>query len=123
MIQLTMQDILFVTLIWLAISVSWSIGMPRWNARLDAKRRLMAAEVLKKHNLTNHLYCAGVGIEDGELKTAVTFFRDRGHIVVDAGGQIVGAMAAVQGSFLSSAPALQIESKTVPLFKKLTLVD
>jgi hypothetical protein len=123
MLHISILDVVFLCLTLMAVRLLWSISWSILNDKESEKRRLQASEVLKAHKMTRHLYCAGFGMEEGELKSAVTFFSDRGFVVVDEKGQIVGKMAAAQGCASPSRSAKKSDGASVATFRKLAVVN
>jgi len=71
---------------WIAAGLSMS-GM---------ERRDQAFDVVAKHGLDAHLYLAASGVNDRELADALRFLSDRGYVVTDRNGNLVGKVAKAQ---------------------------
>lgn len=56
------------------------------------RRRVLADAVLRRHGLSFEQYIASAGELDGELVSALDEFGRSGHIVLDAKGEVVGAL-------------------------------
>ena len=117
----TISDFAIFGLTLIAINLIWSLASKKYNADLDIKRRIDAAEVLRSKGLTIHLYLAGVGIEDDQLHKALNFFGDRGYIIMDKHNQIVGKIATMDAAILPVAAASKVSTATKPAFLKLVV--
>jgi hypothetical protein len=58
-----------------------------------ARRFNEAKHLLKMHGLTAHMYLPGAGIDDLKLREALSVCADRGYLVTDSDGSIVGKFA------------------------------
>ncbi len=73
-----------------------------WRRSEDSRRRIHAAQVLKKYGLTPQLYLATIGDEDPELRSALGAFAFTGQVITNANGEVVGKLCprAEKGPYL-----------------------
>lgn len=74
------------------------MGAIRWIDHAETQRRRLHADaVLRRHGLNTEQYIASAGEHDFELILALDEISGCGHIVLDAKGDVVGALCpAVQ---------------------------
>jgi len=69
------------------------MGAIRWIDRAESRRRRIQADaVLRRHGLSTEEYIASAGEIDGELISSLDEFGNTGHIVLNAKGDVVGAL-------------------------------
>lgn len=69
------------------------IGAIRWIDHAEVRRRRVQADaVLRRHGMSTEQYIASAGELDGELISALDEFGNTGHIVLNAKGDVVGAL-------------------------------
>lgn len=81
--------IVMVTL-FLAAIIDWSWRV--WNRSRDAKRRSKAEKVLHKHGLVAYTYLASFGIDDVELRDALSVLEVTSKVILDPRGCLVGRL-------------------------------
>ena len=60
------------------------------------EQREKALDILEKHGFRSHYYLPAIGMTDPELAEACRFLSQRGHIITDQDGRLVGAFAATR---------------------------
>jgi hypothetical protein len=70
------------------------MGAIRWIDHAELRRRRVHADaVLRRHGMSAEQYVASAGELDGELVSALDEFGNTGYIVIDAKGEVVGALS------------------------------